>query len=88
MRDVNIDISFKQTTSNWVKCRKCGDSVCGEDGYMKINFSFGKWTAIDKRIVFCMDCWGEYFEEIEKAKINKTKTYENLVKLGILKGLE
>jgi len=83
-----VEILFKQTTSKKIKCKKCRCSVDGENGYIKINLNFRNWKKTDVRVAICMDCWGKFFNGIEKAKLNKTKTYGKLVKLGILKKLK
>ena len=83
-----VEILFKQTTSKRIKCKKCRCSVDGEDGYIKIHLNYRKWDKADNRVAICMDCWWKFFEEIEKEKVNKTKTYGELVKLGILKKLK
>lgn len=87
---MDLDILFKQTTSERVKCRVCSNSVKGEEGYIKINLSnmgyYGRWT--EKRIVICMDCFKGYLDNITKAKENKSEAYRKRVRMRILKGLK
>jgi len=78
LNNFKIDIVFKQTTSNILRCRKCGSSVEGENGYMKMNINFYKWGKIDIRIIICMDCWNGFLKEIGLKKRKKIKSYEDL----------
>jgi len=85
---IDMDISFKQTTSKRFKCRGCSSCVDGVDGYIKIRlYRHGAYTENDM-IVMCNKCFGEWMDEIEKMRVNKAKNYEGLIKKGILKSLK
>ena len=87
----SIDILFKQTTSERIKCKFCSSTVDGEDGYIKININlvYARWGATsDRRIVICNNCFKHLTDRITKAKENKKESYNKLVKTKVLKSLE
>lgn len=92
MGRLDLDIIFKQTTSERVKCKFCSSSVDGEDGYIKINFysvDYGYYgKSVEKRIVVCNKCFYEWMGNITKAKKNKKKSYNKMVKTKILRSLK
>lgn len=88
-----INVLFKQTTSEKIKCRKCRRSVEGKDGYIKINLNFYMimgWSRRawkEKKIAVCMGCFRKWSNGIIDGEKNKEETYNKLVKTKILKGL-
>lgn len=87
----NLDILFKQTTSERIKCKICCGRVDGEDGYIKINFyNFGVgWYSgnTDRRIVICNKCFKEWTDKITTARDKGGESYNKMVKTKILKSL-
>ncbi len=91
MAKINLDIVFKQTTSERIKCRFCRKSVDGEDGYIKINIDNfdGSWYSnYTKRLVICNKCFKEYLDKITTATEKKKESYNKLVKTKILRSLK
>jgi len=89
MGNFNLDIKFKQTTSDRIMCRICKNKVNGEDGYIKINLSSQNnyWNYSEKRIPICNDCFNKFLNKITIAKANKKESYKKLVKTKIIKSL-
>ncbi len=90
MGKIDLDISFKQTTSDIIKCKFCRKSVVGEEGYIKINlYDWGiDWKRYEKRIVLCNECFKEYLDNITTATAKKKESYNKLVKTKILRSLK
>jgi len=92
MGELDLDIVFKQTTSDRIKCKFCSKSVNGENGYIKINLHswgngyYGRHT--EKRIVVCNACFKEWLDKITIATKNLKESYDKLVKTKILKSLK
>lgn len=94
MAGIDLDILFKQTTSERIKCKICSSRVNGEDGYIKINFNDSErsgWynaTAIRKKIVVCNKCFKKWTDKIATARGKKDESYNKMVKTKILKSLK
>lgn len=91
MGRLDLDISFKQTTSENIKCRICRESVNGQDGYIKVNlYDFGDSShwSVDRKIVVCNKCFQEWLDNITTAKGKQKESYNKLVKTKILKSLK
>lgn len=83
---MNIEILFKQTTSKRFKCKWCKGSICGEDGYVKIN-DIGSGGWVKDSITICMKCFKYKLKNLEKFTVNKSEKYKLLIKRTILKKL-
>ena len=90
MVDFDLDILFKQTTSENVKCKFCRKSLNGADGYIKMTVYAKQdrmWGAIEKRVAICNKCFKRWLDGITIASENKEEAYKKLVKNKILKSL-
>ncbi len=89
MTYLDLDIAFKQTTSENIRCKFCSKSVEGEDGYIKLNLEYrsGRWINY-KRIVACNFCFQKWIDKVTTATANKKERYNKLVKTKILKSLK
>ncbi len=90
MATPRIDIVFKQTTSERIKCKFCSKSVEGEDGYIKINsYNDNTWcNYIERYLVICKECFKHRTDEIATATEDKKASYNKMVKIKILKSLK
>ncbi len=90
MGTFDLDILFKQTTSEKIKCKMCRKSVVGEEGYIKINiYNNGwDWKNLERQIVICNECFKEWLDGITTATAKKKESYNKLVKTKILKSLK
>lgn len=82
-------IKFKQTTNDKC-CKKCGNSLKGENGYVEIqakgNKVFSSYTSEE----LCFGCFDDIYNGI-KSKYedteNKKLNYERLLKRRVLNSL-
>jgi len=89
MAKPSVSIGFKQTTSDWFKCYKCGASIFGADGFVKVNtkYTHRRWDN-NIRLSICNECFKKLMEKITKARDNKEESYKKMVKTKILKSLK
>ncbi len=90
MGRLDLDIVFRQTTSERIKCKICEKSVNGEDGYIKIcSYNNNGWgNYIGKRRVICPNCFKVWMNNIATATDKKKESYNKLVKTKIIKSLK
>ncbi len=84
-----VDIVFRQTTSQNLKCKFCRTSVEGEDGYIKINIYSGKWyNYVEKYLIICKECFKHRTDRILVDMEKRKESYNKLVKTKILRSLK
>ena len=91
---MTLDLIYKQTTSENIKCKLCKGRVDGENGYIKINMDFkiydGWYSSSlqEKKIVICMKCFNKWLNGITEGEKTKKEDYKKLVRTRILRGLK